>query len=141
MSEEEILHRLEQDWRAQRERFRALLIENGRPDLLTDYDAQMRNIRLGIASAKGAWHSISPTQRRVLAQMGSGAGHLWQDPMNERSYYLRLADTAVVRVRRATVRKLAAHELLTWDGGAFSPEAKVVLTERGRFVLQHGRID
>ena len=38
-----------------------------------------------------------------------------------------------------TVRALVSHTLLVWDGGVFSPEAKAVLTERGKFVLEHGR--
>ena len=42
-------------------------------------------------------------------------------------------------ITRPTVRALAAHELLAWDGGALDPERKAVVTERGRFVFAHGR--
>lgn len=42
-------------------------------------------------------------------------------------------------IRLATLRKLAAHGLVDWDGGAFDPEAAAVLSEQGRFVLAKGR--
>ena len=35
------------------------------------------------------------------------------------------------------MRRLLDH----WDGGAFDPERKAVLTERGKFVLRHGQAE
>lgn len=47
---------------------------------------------------------------------------------------------ALCRVARlATVRNLAARGLVDWDGGAFDPERRAVISELGRFVLAKGR--
>lgn len=131
------LHRLEAECEAKSEAVRQMIIEAGRPDVLAQYDEALRLNRLGVTGARATWRSISEAQRRVIEQMGDGA-KLWRDPMNHRAYFLRVKMGAVIRVRIATVRALASRELIAWEGGAFEPEAKASLTERGRFVLAHG---
>lgn len=50
-------------------------------------------------------------------------------------------DTIAKAARLDTVRNLAARELVAWDGTAFDPEARAVLSERGRFVVRHGQAE
>ena len=133
--------RMDEESRREREAIRALCLENGRPDLAADYDKNMRNLDLGITTAQNCWHSISGAQRRVLIALGEG--RVLKKCRWSRSRYdacgIGYAADAIENICAvATVRNLASRELLAWEGGAFEPEAKVVLTERGRFVLKHG---
>jgi hypothetical protein len=129
---------LEAKFAQQREGVRQMLYSEGRPDLVVGFDRKMHEIDTGIEGARRTWESISDAQRSVLRDMAEYGGHLWQDPNNLNRFHLRVALGAVIRVRRATVRALASRELLAWEGGAFAPEAKAMLTERGLFVLRHG---
>jgi hypothetical protein len=138
MSDYDFEHAFELDQEERHQRMRAILLEEGRPDLLAEYEAKLRDIRLGIEGARGTWHALSQPQRRVLAYMVQNGGELQQNPKKLNVYFLRVTGN-LVRVGRPTVRNLAARELLAWDGGAFEPEARAVLTERGRFVLKHGQ--
>jgi hypothetical protein len=133
-----ILHRLEAEEAEQHERIRQMIREESGEAELARFDAKMRDVRSGVAHARMLWHSISDAQRRVLSDMERTRGHLWQNPNNPHAYFLRLEMGAVCRIGRPTVRALAARELLAWEGGAFTPEAKAVITERGLFLVKHG---
>lgn len=133
MTEEEVDHAIEADMRQREERFRAYMIEIGRPDLLAEYDAKQREYRLGIYSAKMTWHSISPAQRRALLDTERHGGRLTREG---KEYRHRDRHQPYRPIRIATVRNLAARELLAWDGGAFDPEGSAVLTEHGQFVVK-----
>lgn len=139
MTEEEILHRIEAEMAADEARFREFMLAQDCPEAIARYDERMRLERLGIAGARRAWHSISPAQRRTLAYLGERPGYLLRNSSQRTFYDYRGEPHAEDKIARvATVRNLADRELLSWDGGAFDPERKVVLTERGRFVLKHG---
>lgn len=113
---------------------RAIVEDLGPPELVARYDRDMRDIDLGITNARSEWHSISPAQRRALltaAEHGrlDRVGKEYRHPKRYQPYR---------PIHVATIRNLCARDLLAWDGGAFDPEAAVVVTERGRFVVQHG---
>lgn len=134
------IHDLERQQRASQERVREILCEEGRPDLVAEFDANMRDVETGVTHARNLWHSISPAQRAVLAHL----------PLTGSNRLRRAASGYVVDgpglpmpkpVRLPTLRAMAARGLVDWDGGAFDPEAAAVLSEQGRFVLAKGRPD
>ena len=112
---------LDEKFAADRAAFRAHLADMGAPgaNALRRYDADMQDLDTGITGARAAWHSISPAQRRALIESGEGK------PPAARMI--------------STLRNLASRDLIAWDGVAFAPESKTVITERGQFVLAHGR--
>lgn len=128
---------------SERQRFRRYLLSMGPRglDALIDYDARCRALDSGVDGACGAWAALSRAQRKVMWWLGDGRV-LVQRASQQTVYDAiggaggpdRIDGAAGVR----TVRALAARELVAWDGGAFNPEARAVLTERGRFVLAHG---
>jgi hypothetical protein len=125
---------------ADRERFRHYIGHTlGRPDLLAQYDANVRKLDLGITQAEAVWHSISPAQRRTLEILEPGRVLVRQ--RHAPRYYDAIGTPhAISRAAGlATVRNIAERDLVAWDGGALDPEARAVLTERGRFTLKHGR--
>ncbi|MBF5096483.1 hypothetical protein F1643_21025 [Azospirillum sp. INR13] len=139
VTEEEVLHRLEAESRQQTERVRAMLHEEGRPDLVEDLDRQLRESRLGITGARATWDALSEPQRKVLLTLLEGNRRLVRQNHSQHWYDVIGEPEAVARVAgRPTIRNLIARELLAPDGGAFDPEAAAVLTERARFVVQHG---
>jgi hypothetical protein len=109
----------ERDWAA-RDQFRQTLMDMGDRgrDALATYDAAMRDLDLGITTARATWDALSPPQRRALREAAEG-----RQPV----------------ARIATLRNLERRGLIAWDGGAFDPEAKTVITERATFVLKHAR--
>ncbi len=137
-----ILQEIEAQGRRRRQDVRTLIMESGHPDaaaILLQFEQNMRDVDTGIGGARSTWHSISLAQRRVLEAL-------------ETRWYLMRASGSRTRYDAhgephaegnvcgiATVRNLIRRELLAVDGGAFDPEKKIVLTERGRFVLKHGR--
>ena len=137
--EERIIQQIDRESREQRERMRALIAESGNSVALSLYNIDMREIDLGLKSARSCWASISPAQARALAIAGTGAV-LWRKQAYPLQYTTFNGPLGVVlRVcSLATARALCAHELLAPDGGAFDPESKFVITERGSFVLHHG---
>lgn len=142
---ERLLHNIERKDRERQEAIRQMLRDAGRIDILAQYDEDMKNLRLGITQARSAWHSISAKQRWVLERIGHGR-HLLRSKRLPNVYdaYPNIEATVTKGVifdacRLATARKLCGHELLHADGGAFDPEARFVITERGQFVLKHGR--
>ncbi|ACL60543.1 hypothetical protein [Methylobacterium nodulans] len=138
-AEERLLHQLEREIRAMTERVKQMLREKGRPDLLAELERNLRDVETGVSQARSAWHSISPAQRRVLEALGDGR-RLVREGSSRTVYEAHGKPHALRRVARlATVRNLAARGLVDWDGGAFDPERRAVLSERGRFVLAKGR--
>lgn len=117
-------------------RVRALLEAEGRPDLVEELDQRIRDVSLGLTRAMNVWHSISPAQRTLL-QAGSKLVR-----QEKTSYYDLVAGVKVEHrvTRLPTVRSLIARDLLCCEGGAFDPEAVVVLTENARFVFEKGRV-
>lgn len=136
MDDQEFWRQFELAQLEKQEAFRAFILEQGRPDILAEYDAKMKDIRSGVDGAQSCWHSISDAQRRVLVFLGDGAT-LRQDQENPNRYFVRHRNGITSAERRATIRNLAARELLDWTGGAFTPEASAVLSDRGRFVLKY----
>lgn len=138
MNNDDVLRWSEEESERSRRRVKAILWEQGRPDLANELDAKMRDIRLGIDGARSAWHSISDAQRRVLTILETGR-HLIRGTGKAR-YDATGAPYPVPNLcRLATARALCARDLLAPDGGAFDPESKFVLTERARFVMKHGK--
>lgn len=140
MDDEEILHRMEGEWIARRAEVRKLIADAGRPDVLAQYDQNMRDIDTGIAGARSTWHSISPAQRRALTALVNGDGKMQRrngdSPIYDGNLYGGRFYGPICRL--PTVRNLIARELLACEGGAFDPECAVSITERGRFVVEHG---
>ena len=119
---------------------RNMLYAEGRPDLVADFDRNMRDLRLGLTGARNQWHSISEAQRRVLTSLAEGR-HLRRSPVCPSEY--DAVGNAVATISRgcriSTVRALCARDLLACDGTATDPECKIVITERGKFVVTHGQ--
>jgi hypothetical protein len=137
MSEEQMIHRLEGESREKTERVRAMLLEGGHTDALAKFDRNMRDIALGITSARNCWHSLSSAQRRVLQLVCESPRRLVRSPGTMHFYDALGEPYAISRASGLkTVRTLADRELLEWNGGAFDPERIAVLTERGRFVFR-----
>lgn len=117
--------------------FRAFIAAEGRPDILAQYDQRMKAIRLGISQAQSVWHSISDKQRSVLRAISTTRTGKIVRRSTKPSVYV-LNGKAELLCRAGTIRALAAHDLLAWDGGAFDPEQAAVITERGTFTVAHG---
>lgn len=122
-----------------RAEFRTHLAEIGGPDVLAQYDMLMRDIDLGISTARSVWHSISGLQRDVLRSAAEANGRIVRRSFLPSVYSLDGSPCFLCRV--ATVRKLCAHNLFAWDGGIPDPEQAAVVTERGRFVLKVAQDD
>ncbi|MBK3801308.1 hypothetical protein GAY33_19150 [Azospirillum brasilense] len=140
VTEEDVLHRLEAESRRQTEGVRAMLLEEGRPDLVEDLDRRLRESRMGITGARATWDALTELQRKVLLILLEGNRRLVRQKHSKHFFDAIGEPHAVARVAGLpTIRNLIARELLTPDGGTFDPEAAAVLTERARFVVQHGR--
>lgn len=147
-ADDELLMRLHRESEASSEKVRAMLREQGREDLLADFDQKMRDIRTGVDGARGCWHALSGKQRFVLRHMAAGryVAKSVSKPQNFHAYRngteALSGQPGVIRnvCRLPTMRNLSARELVHVDGGAMDPEAKFVITERGRFVLKHGQV-
>ena len=125
---------------AQRAEFRRYLMARGQSaaTALAEHDRRMRDLDLGLTGARNAWHSISPAQRRVLVAAASvRSGRIVRQSIRPSVYVRDGGGPKLCGVK--TVRPLCSRDLMAWDGGAFDPEQAAVLTERGRFVLAHGR--
>lgn len=109
--------------------------EQGRPDLAESYLVRVRDIETGVHGARGCWHALSLAQRRILAEADRNGGRLERAG---KEYRHGARNQPYKPVYVATIRNLCSRDLMAWDGGAFDPEAAVVVTERGRFVLKHG---
>ena len=138
---EDLEHRLEREARARQANIRLMIETSNHPErerLLADFDRDMREVDTGIKQAQGTWWALSPLQWRVLAIVGAG-GYLlrqWGPPHWYDFYGWPEGIRKLCDVR--TVRNLCARDLMVVDGGAFDPERKIVITERGSFVLRHG---
>lgn len=91
-------------------------------------------------TARTTWHSISDAQRRTLIIVGTGSRKLRRSSWSKNFYDAYGEPHAVDKAAGLlTVRNLCSRGLLAWDGGSFDPEKAAVITERGLFVLRHGR--
>lgn len=133
---EELMQDLERQSAERSVRLREMLYKEGRADLVAEYDKNMRELRTGLTGARSAWHSISPAQRQAL-EAAAHVGALYRRYTGT-GYCFTPSGLGTKACGTATVRNLISRELLAVDGGAFDPEAKVVPTEHGRFVLKHG---
>ena len=135
---DDIEQRLDAMSKVSRAKTREIITEAGRPDILAEYDRAMRDLDLGITTARGCWHTLSSTQRYVLRTMGNGR-YLTRALSRPTQYDAVGKAPAILGIcRLATARKLCAHELIHVNGGATDPEALFVITERGAFVLKWG---
>ncbi len=137
---ERLIHDIEREDLARRGRMEQILREEGRDDLVAEFRQNMRDVDTGVTRARNLWHTLTAAQRAALVGMQrTGNARLKRmdcSPM----YGIDGPGVPLDRpVRLATLRKLAAHDLVDWDGGAFDPEAGAVLNEQGRFVLAKGR--
>lgn len=139
MSEDDIRQALDLDSMEKIEHVRRICRESGRLDVLADFDANMRDLKSGVQGARSAWHSISAAQRRVLLIMETGRCLVRPPHSRTRCYAIGAPHALRDVCSIATARALCARALIACDGTVFDPEAKFVLTERGRFVLAHGR--
>lgn len=109
---------------------------------LEHWEQAMRDHDFGLTGARNSWHSISPAQRRVLEALEPGR-ELVRLRCPRSGYGAVATRSALGSIKRIcrlpTVRNLASRGLLDWDGGALDPEARAVLSDRGRFVLAHGK--
>lgn len=116
---------------------RYLRVELGRPDLADNHARKMRDIDLGTYGARATWAALSKVQRSTLVAVSkTRSGKIVRRTVKPSVYVLNGEAGLLCRVR--TLRNLCDRELLAWDGGAFHPEQAAVVTERGRFVVEHG---
>jgi hypothetical protein len=139
MSPEEIDFAIELEWKRRRDVVRRVIQEHGSPKLLAEWERDMRDLDMGLTGARNCWHSLSEAQRRVLTILSAGRW-LWRCRHSRKRYEAMGEPHATGPVARLdTVYALVRHGLLQWDGPETDFNAKAVLTERARFVLQHGR--
>ena len=134
--EDEILQEIERQSRAQTEGVREMLRAEGREDLVARLDAKLKDIDNGRYGARATWHALSEPQRRML-RLAASHKRLRREPASRSRYYAcgGPGDAEGNVGGLATVRNLIARDLVLCDGGAFDPEAAVIISERGRFVL------
>lgn len=132
MNTDDTLARLDREDKRRQETLRVMLIEAGRQDLADDLDRKLRDIRLGLDSARATWNVLSFAQRTVMLHLERGG---WLDmPPHSRTRFYAFGPAIGDICGAPTVRNLMWRELVGWEAGR-----KVVLTERGMFVLKHGR--
>jgi hypothetical protein len=131
----DIEQQIERQGREQIERTRQFLLSKGRPDLVAELDANLRDVQLGVAGARGTWHALSPVQRQTLA---SAADHprlvrLWGSIFGFYGPGARAKKVCSIK----TLIPLAARGLMCPED---DPRylSWFAITERGRFVLKHG---
>lgn len=118
MSDDEIEAALDAESERRTALVRQILVDSGRGEWVAEFDANMRDNRLGITHARNVWHSISDAQRRALLDLDAG-----RQP----------------KVRTfATLRNLAHRGLIDIEG-CMMPGDPARLSEFGRFVLAKGR--
>lgn len=142
MSDEDdaLMQYLEEQCHEQQARTRQFLLEQGRPDLASDLDASLKDVRTGVSGARGTWRALSKVQRDILRTLHDTGHKLVRTP-SLRTFYDAVGGNADAISKAAgirTVRNLCRRELLTCDGTLTDPERRVVLTDHGRFVLRHG---
>lgn len=139
MDTERILHEIERQERERSARFRQFMIDEGHADRLPEFDRKMRDIVTGVDGARRTWEALTEPQRRVMREL-DGRLYLIRCPASRTRYEAHGEPHATGDLcGLPTVRNLIARELLACDGGALDPERKLVMTERGAFVLRHGQ--
>lgn len=143
-----VLQAIDRQQQEQSQRTIDFLVAEGRPDLAEELKAKLRDIYTGVDGARATWNALTPPQKRAL--VSARAGELTTHPQlrpnaggASRTGYGQLGRAGGRLVWTftcflSTARCLCARDLLHVDGGALSPEAKVIITERGKFVLAHG---
>lgn len=126
---------LDQRLADERDEFVAWLREEAGDEAAERHLVKVRDIDTGVYGARMCWQSISYAQRRALSDAHKHGGRF--DRVGKQ-YRDRDRNQPYKPVYVSTVRSLCARELMAWDGGALDPEAAAVVTERGRFVLEHG---
>lgn len=138
MSADEILHQMEAESRAGVERVRAMLREEGREDILQDFDRNLRENALGITKARSSWDALTQPQRTAL-RLARTHAKLRRSTVS-RTRYDAIGGPAQDEARGVcglpTLRALCKRELLHPHGPALDVEANFVITEHGRFVLR-----
>ncbi|GJE77305.1 hypothetical protein [Methylorubrum suomiense] len=139
-AEERFMQQHEERQRQTTARVIAVLEENGRSDLVAEFEKRLHDIDSGVDGARSTWHSISDAQRRILLLLSGGRRWLTRSPGSKHFYDAQGEPHALSRIGTLRgVRALAARGLLDWEGGALDPERKAVLSEKARFVLKHGK--
>lgn len=93
-------------------------------------------------SAVETWGALSQPQRRVVLLLTSRPGRLVRSAGTRHFYDFHGEPHAESRIAGLlTVRNLERRELLAWDGGAFDPERRAVVTEPAHFVVKHGSME
>lgn len=133
-----LLQQLDRESLARSARVRQLLIDGGNTAVLAEYDQAMRDIALGLSSARGCWHALSAPQRAVLVHLATYGGRLVLRAGGT-GYGAQRKLLELGRVGKPTVRNLIARNLLDLDGGPIDPESSVLLSERGSFVVRRGQ--
>lgn len=132
---DDIEQHLDRMSRESRKRVRTMIAESGRPDVLAEFDAKMKDIDSGLDGARRTWDALSSTQRALLTALQREGGHVWNDPdMPSRSYHSRSNGMSSV-VRRATVTNLSRRGLLDWGAGSSPAGSVASLSERALFML------
>lgn len=144
MTDDELLAWLEQRVNEQIDRVIEMLKAEGRPDLAKELEGRITEISNGIDGARATWSALSEAQRNVLLWMEQGGHLVSTSPANTRfalqfpagpmgvSFPVPSA-LSIPGIHGRTVNNPIHHELISW-----APDKKVILTERGRFVLKFG---
>jgi hypothetical protein len=135
--------RLQRESFEQRQRVREIVLESNHPEkdrIVSEYDRNMWAIESGVASARSTWAALTEPQKRVMLALDEGRDLF-------RTRYSRALYDAVGKgfdavggiCRLPTVKNLHARSLLDCAGGVEDPMRKMLLSDRGRFVLKRGR--
>ena len=123
---------------AQRRRLDTFMRAQGHDALADELKVRLKEVDLGSDGARMTWSSISEAQRRLLLLLFNGSALARTSDSLTRYEVQGAASDPRSRYGIATARSLCGRDLLHCDGTAFDPEARFVLTERGRFVVKHG---
>lgn len=135
MNEYDVLRWLDEEEKKRTAAVRAMLIEDGRPDLVEDLNRRIRDIALGLDGARSTWSALSRPQKDILTLLVDRGQYLRRakDSLNR---FVAMGDPhgfVIGGIHAGTVRNLMARDLAEWTTGE-----KVVATERGRFVWKRG---
>lgn len=126
------LQKIEAELFARRAWVDRYLRDKGRHDLADELVAKLRDIDMGVDAACGTWASLSVKQRAVMIALKT-------QPRLKRTGNRYTGAGIIEWCHVRTVRSLIARGLLDCEGGAFDPEAELVLSDKGRFLLKHGQ--
>lgn len=116
MTDDEIYLAIEKDGRKKTEAVRQLLKDEGRLDIMAEFDAKMKAIANGTEHARNIWHSISAAQRSAMLAMERAPN---------------------CGFRKATQENLLRRGLAERVANIKDMKNYLQLTEHGRFVLNN----